>query len=135
MTRLDGLLVARDRRRRDDHGISAFDGDGLVVTVGHARECRERLALAAGTHHDDLLGRESVRIESVDDVLVVDLQVAEFAGDLGVGDHRAAGDDDLAVGRDRRVADLLDAVDVAGERRRDHALVGVLDDVAQRGSH
>ena len=63
-----------------------------------------------------------------------DLQVAELAGDLGVGDHRAAGDDDLAAGGDCGIAYLLDAVDVARERRHDHALLGVLDDVAQRRS-
>ena len=79
-------------------------------------------------------GASPCGVVGVDDVLVVDAQVAEFAGDLGVGDHRAAGDHHLASRRDGGVADLLHAVDVAGERGRDHALLGVLDDVAQRRS-
>ena len=97
-----------------------------MVAVGHTRQRRERFALAAGAHHHDFLGREPAGIEGVEDVVVVDDEVAEFARDAGVGEHGAAGDDHLAARGDGRVADLLHSVDVAAERRGDDPLLGVL---------
>lgn len=52
----DGLLVAGNRRGRDDDGVALFDLDGLVLAVGDAGQSRKRLALAAGAHDDHLLG-------------------------------------------------------------------------------
>ena len=131
MTRLTAFSLPGTGDRRDDDGVAALDLDGLVIAVGHPRKRRERLALASRAQHDDVLGGEPIGIVCVDDVVVVDLEIAELAGDLGVGDHGAPGDDDLAAGVDRRVADLLHAMDVAGERGDDDALLGGLDDVAQ----
>ena len=111
-----------------------LDLNGAVIPVGHARQRRERLALAAGRQHADLLGRQIAHLVGVEDVLLGDVEVAELAGDLGVVDHRAASDDDLATACDRRVTDLLDAVDVARERGDDHALLGLREDRAQRAA-
>ena len=63
-------------------------------------------------------------VVGVEDVLVGDFEVAELTRDLGVGDHGAARDDDLASGVDGRIAHLLNSVDVAGEGRHDDALLG-----------
>ena len=52
---LDGLLIARDRRCREDDGVALVDGKRLVLAVGHAGQRRQRLALRAGAHDDDLV--------------------------------------------------------------------------------
>ena len=66
--------------------VRLVDGEGLVLAVGHAREGGERLALASGAQDDDLVVGDAVDVVGVDDVLLVDGEVAELAGDLGVGD-------------------------------------------------
>ena len=49
------LLVAGDRRGRDDHGIAVLDGHVALVAVGHARQRGGRLALAARRDDADVL--------------------------------------------------------------------------------
>ena len=105
-----------------------------MVAVGDARERRERFALASGAEHHHLVGGHVAHRVGVDDVVIVDVQVAEVAGDLGDVDHRAAGDHDLAAVGHRGVAHLLHAMHVARERRDDDPLLGGGEDRAQRGA-
>ena len=109
----------------------ALDRDRTVVAVRHARQCGERFALAPGGEDDDLVGRQVADLVGVDDVLGVDVEVAQLARDAGVLDHAATRDHDLATTRDRRVAHLLESMDVARERGDDDALRGVLDDLVK----
>src|SRR5699024_4000120 len=51
---VDGVLVAGDQARGEQHGVALADVDA-VVPVGHPRQCGHRLALAAGAHEDDLV--------------------------------------------------------------------------------
>ena len=106
-----------------------------MLAVGHAREGREGLALAARAQDDDLVVWQVVDVVGIDDVLVGDPEVAQLTCDLGVGDHGATGDDDLASHGDAGVAHLLQAMDVAREGGDEDLAGGVLDDVAQGGAH
>jgi hypothetical protein len=106
-----------------------------VLSVGHAGKRREGLALAARAEDHDLLVGELLEVVGVDDVLVGNAQVAKLTGNLGVGDHGAARHHDLAPNRHGGVADLLQAVDMARERRHEDATRSVLDDMAQRGAN
>lgn len=65
---LDGLLVAGNRGRREDDGIALVDGKRLVLAVGHAGQRRQRLALRAGAHDDNLVVRQVIDIEGIDDI-------------------------------------------------------------------
>ena len=105
-----------------------------MLARGHARKSRKGLALRAGAQHDNAVLRVLVDVEGIDDVLFIDLEVAELAGNAGVGEHRAARHDHLAARCDRGVAHLLEAMDVARERGNEHAALGVGDDIAQEGA-
>ena len=98
---------------------------------GDARQRREWLALRTGAHDDDLLGRYARELVGVDEVLVVDAEVSEASRDVGVLNHRAAGYDNLASARDRGIADLLHAMDMACEGRDDDAALGLRDYVVE----
>ena len=131
---LDALLVARDRRCRDDDGIALVDRERLVLAVCHPRECRERLALGACAHDDDFVVRDVLDVVGIDDVLVCDPEVAKLACDGRVCHHGPAGHDDLAADSRRSVADLLETVDVARERGDKDAARRILDDMAKSGA-
>ena len=121
-------LVAGDRLGRDDDRVAFVQLHLRMVVEGHARERRERLALAAGREDEDLLGPVLVDLRELDHRALGHLEVAEVAGDVGVLDHRAAGEGELApvqVGDGDR---LLDAVDVRGEAGHDHAAFGLGED-------
>ena len=89
----------------------------------HTRQCCHRLALAAGRDDDLLLRRETLDAVDVHDRPLRELHIAELRGDLHDVLHRAARHGDLASAGGGRVDDLLDAVDVRGERRDDDALI------------
>jgi len=72
---------------------------------------------------DPLLGHDPIGVVG---------QVAQVARDPEVLLHRAADDGDLPVEAGRRVQDLLDARDVAGEGRHDDPAVERLHDLAER---
>ena len=98
-----------------------------MLAVGHARESRERLALGTGAHDDDLVLGQVADLECIDQVALVDLEIAQLARHAGVREHRATGHDDLAVALLGGVADLLQTMDMARERGHEHAARGVLD--------
>ena len=70
---LNGLLIAGDRRCGDDHRIALMDGERLVLAVGHAGKRRERLALGAGAHDHDLILGQTIDVESIDKVVLVNV--------------------------------------------------------------
>ena len=124
----DGFFVAGNRRCRDDDGVSRFHIDGLMLACCDTGQCRQRLALATRAHDDHLLRRDALQVVRIDDVLVGDLQISQLASDIGVLHHGAAGDDHLAPVCHGGIADLLQAMDMAGERRDDDAALCLRDD-------
>ena len=110
-----GALVARDRGGGEHHGVAGVQVHVRVVAGGHPPQRRERLALAAGRDHHqlvvgvvlDLLGLHQHPLGHVD--------VAQPAADVHVLAHRAAHQRHLAAQRGGRVHHLLHAVDVRGE--------------------
>ena len=131
---LHGLLVARNGRSGQDDGIALVDGECLVLAVGHAGQGRQRLALRASAHNDNLVVGQVIDIEGIDDIGIIDVEVTQLTRHAGVGEHGAAGHDDLAAALAGGVADLLQAMDVARERRDEHTARGVLDGVQQVGT-
>ncbi len=85
------------------------------------------LALRAGGHDDDLLGRQPVDLVQADQHVVGDVEIAQLAGHLGVFDHAPAGDGDLALVSLGHIHHLLDARD---QRRK-----GGDDQPARRFAH
>ena len=106
-----------------------------MLAVGHAGQGRQRLALRTGAHDDDLIVGQVIDIEGIDDIGIVDVEVAKLTRHAGVGKHGTSGHDDLAATLAGGVADLLQAMDVARERRDEHAARRVLDGVQQVGAN
>lgn len=132
---LNGLLVTGDRRCREDDGIALVDGERLVLAVGHARKGRQGLALRTGAHDDDLVVGQVIDIEGIDDIGIIDVEITELARHTGVGEHGTTGHDDLAAALAGGVADLLQSMDVARERRDEHAARSILDGMQQIGAN
>ena len=128
---VDGGLVARHQRRREDDGVAGGDGDLVVVAAGHPAERRQRLALRPGGHQHDLLGRHRGGLVQRHHQPGRDVQQAEVAGDAHVAHHRPADEGDLAPVRPGAVEHLLDAVHVAGEAGDDQPLRRPGEDVVQ----
>ena len=59
---------------------------------GHARREELRLTLASGRHHDDPFARQRFGLRCRDDQVVRHIQMSQFAGELRVLNHAAAGD-------------------------------------------
>ena len=122
----DGLFIAGDRAGRDDDEVIGADAHLTVAGLRHAGQRAQRLALAAGGDEHDLLRRVFVDFVNRDKHIIRRVQVAQLAGHLGVGDHAAPTDGDLAARLNRQVDDLLHAVDVGGERCHDDAALAGL---------
>ena len=105
-----------------------------MLAVGHAGQGRQRLALRTGAHDDDLIVGQVIDIEGIDDIGIVDVEIAKLTRHAGVGEHGTSGHDDLAATLAGGIADLLQAMDVARERRDEHAARRVLDGVQQVGA-
>ena len=131
---LDGFLVTGDRRCREDNGIALVDGERLVLSVGHAGQGRQRLALRTGAHDNDLVVRQVINVEGIDNIGIVDVEVAQLARHTGVSEHGATGHNDLTTALAGNIADLLQTMNVTRERRDEHTTRGVLDGVQQVGT-
>ena len=118
----DVLLVAGDRRCRDDDEIQRRDVDLLVVVHRHAGERTHRLALGTGRDEHDLLRRVLVHVLDVDDGVLRYLEIAQLQRRRDDVDHAASQNGDLSAVLCCHVDDLLDAVDIRGEGRDDDAL-------------
>ncbi len=89
--------------------------DVAVVVVGHPPQRRERLALAAGRDHDDLLVGEALDLARLDEEALRRFGDAQVRRDVEVLAHRAADQRHAPVELHRGVDHLLDTVDVGGE--------------------
>ena len=106
-----------------------------MLAVGHARKGRQGLALRTGTHDDDLVIGQVVNVEGIDDIGIINVEITELARHAGVGEHGTTGHDDLAAALAGGVADLLQTMDVARERRDEHAARSILDGMQQIGAN
>ena len=102
--------------------------------MGHTGQGRQRLALRTGAHDDDLVVGQVIDIEGIDNIGVVDVEVAQLARHAGVSEHGATGHNDLTAALAGSIADLLQTMNVTRERRDEHATRGVLDGVQQVGT-
>ena len=93
---VDRALVARDRRRREDHRVAGVQLDVAVVVEGHPPQRRERLALAAGRDRDHLLVGEVLDLLRRDQQPGGRVGDPEVGGDVEVLAHRAPDQGDLA---------------------------------------
>lgn len=112
-----------------------MNGKRLVLAIGHAGQGRQRLALRTGAHDDNLIVGQVINIEGIDDIGVIDVEVAQFTRHAGVREHGATGHNDLTTALAGGIADLLQTMDVARERRDEHATRGILDGVQQVGTN
>ena len=103
----------------------------LVLARGHQGQRRERLSLGAGADDDHAARVEPVDLLDRDDVLVRDVQEPEPPRGLDALLHRAPQERDHPFVAPRRVHDLLDAMDVAGEARDHDDVRRLLDDALQ----
>ena len=122
---VDRALVAGHRRGREDDRVAGVQLDVAVVVVGHPPQRRERLALAAGRDHDDLLVGEVLDLARLDEEPLRRVGDPEVGGDVEVLAHRAADQRDPAVELHGGVDHLLDAVDVGGEGGDDDPALAV----------
>jgi len=132
---LDGALIAGNEPGRKNNGVPRLDLEFLVVVECHSAQSAHGLSLAAGAQHDDLVSGQVAHRVRIDEVLVTDMEVAELPGDARDVDHGPSGDDDLASAGHGGVADLLDAMDVRGERGDDDALVRGGEDRPEGRTH
>ena len=127
----DVLLVAGDRAGADDHRVARLDLDEPVVAVRHPGQAGHRLALGAGRRDHELAVRVVLDLVLGHHPRRVVLEVAQVRGDAEVLLHRAADHGHAPVHLRRRVEDLLDPGDVAGEGRDDHPALERLHDLAE----
>src|SRR5664280_1023489 len=104
-----------------------------VVAVGHAGQAGHRLTLGAGRGDHDAVDRPYLVL--CDDLTRRVCQVPEVRGDPEVLLHRSADDRDLAIEDGRRIDNLLNSGDVAGEGGNDDPAVERLHDLAESLAH
>ena len=103
----------------------------LVGLVADACERGEFIALRSRRQDDELLGRELAHVFHLDDGFIAVLDEAELAGDLDVGAHRSAVDDDLLRIQFRELHDADEALEVRCEHRDDEASLRFGDDLLE----
>lgn len=88
------------------------------LAVSDTRQRTQRLALAARAHDDDLLRGRAFQIVRIDQVYVLNLEIAQLAGDIGVLNHGTPRDNNLAAVGHRGIGNLLQAVDMGSQSSR-----------------
>ena len=130
---VDHALVARDGARGDDHGIVGADRDFVELPRRHARQRAHRLALRARGDDDDLPVKEILGLFHIDEGALGDGDLPDLGSRLNDVEHTPSRERHLAAVLDGDVHDLLQSVDVGGERRNDDAPVRVFcKDVLER---
>ena len=129
---VDRVLVARDQRAGQHHGVAGLQLDDRVLPVGHPGQRGQRLALGAGGDDHHVLRAVVLDVPQLDQGVVRHVQVAEVAGHAHVAQHRSTDVDDLAAVGHCGVQDLLDPVHVRGEAGHDHPLLAGVEDAFQR---
>jgi hypothetical protein len=92
-----------------------------VVAHAHAHHGAGRLALAARGDDDDFMTRQRFHLAGGQQLLFLDVQIAEFDGDAHIVDHAAPDHPDAAPMSPRHIDHLLDASQVGGKGRQQHA--------------
>ena len=122
------------------YGRCGYD-DGVVVTqldlghfvASHARERAERLALTARGDDDEVLVLHLLYLVDVHHHVVGITQLANARCGRGYVYHAPTAERHLALVLDRKVYDLLYAVDVGRERRYEYAALGVVREYVVEG--
>ena len=130
---VDRALVARDRRRREDHACrrsaarrrDARRGPSAAAPTAARPGCRSRSRSTRSS------GKSSISFGGISSPSGADGD-AEVRGDVEVLAHRAPDERDLAVERDGGVDHLLDAVHVGGEAGDHDPALAAREDLEQR---
>ena len=130
---VDGLFVSGNQRRRQDDQVFVGDRNAAVFPARHPRQRRQWLTLGSGGDEHQPFGCHHLGCANIDDVLVGDVEEAEFLGNAHIANHGAADERDSPSQSHSGVDDLLDPVDVGREARHDHPpSVGAPDEPVQR---
>ena len=117
------LFVAGDGVGGDDDEVAGAHTHLTVAAGGHAAQCAQGFALAAGGDQHHLLRRVLVQLVHADQRPLRDVHIAQLLGHGGVVDHAAAAEGHLAAILHGQINDLLHTVDVGSEGGNDDALV------------
>ena len=128
----DGLFVAGNGARRQHDGVVRTDLHVAVIVDRNPRQRRHRLALGAGRHAQHVLGGIAADVGIANLHAGGDPEIAEPLRDLGVLDHPAADERDLAIELRREVDEDLHAVDARRERRDDQPAGRAGEDLLER---
>ncbi len=90
-----------------------------MLVLGHARERRARLALAAGREREDLVARQALERVHAEELRHA-VEHAAFARDRDDPLHRAPQNADLPAGGESRLGCSAQPRDIGGEGGDDH---------------
>jgi hypothetical protein len=130
----DGLLIAGNDARAQNHRVAPVHGDLFVVVDGHARERRHRLALSARNEDGDFVGRKVHDILRAKQNPVGNIEQAERMGDFGDRDHAAADYGDTASVFLGEIEHQLDAVDGGTETGDHNAALRTVENLLHAGA-
>ena len=130
------LFVAGDGVGGDDDEVAGAHTHLTVAAGGHAAQCAQGFALAAGGDQHHLLRRVLVQLVHTDQRPLRDVHIAQLLCHGGIVDHAAAAEGHLAAILHSQINDLLHAVDIGRKGRNDDALVaGAGKQTAHTGGH
>ncbi len=117
---VDQLLVAGDGVGGENHRIAAAQVDLSMFAPGHTHQRRSRLPLTAGAHDGDLFIGQPIHLLRCQQLLGINVQIAQTAGHATVLDHATANETHpptMAAGSDDH---LLHTGDVGSKGGNDH---------------
>src|SRR5450830_1129839 len=121
------LFIARDRVCRKHNGVTFRDLHEVVFAASKTGQATHGLALSSGRDNKQLV------LGDVSHLILLDEHVFRHLHDLDLAGHFDGTDDaptvheDLATLRSYSIHDLLNPVDVAGERTEDDTALGFVD--------
>ena len=115
----DRLLVAGNGARGEDDGVAGAQLRGRMLVLGHARERRARLALAAGGERQNVVARQALERVHAEELRHA-VEHAAFARDRDDALHRAPQNADLPTRGEAGLGGRAQARDVGGEGGDDH---------------
>src|SRR5271157_332153 len=131
----DRLLVAGDDAGGDHHLVAGFDADPAVAIHGDARQRGHRFTLAAGQQHHHLVARQAAHVLGLDQHARGDAEASHLDGDLGILEHAAAHEADLAAMLGGQVGHDLHAMQRSGEAGNQHPPLGLGHDLGEPLAH
>lgn len=129
----DSAFVPGDGAGGVDDGVAARDFEPGVFATRHLAEGSHLFALAAGDKDGDFFLSVLVDVFDGEVDVVGHVEVAHLPAHLEGLVHPASGDGDFAPGFAGGIADLLHAVDLAGERGDENTAFGFGEDVDKAG--